>query len=366
MIGIYKITNKLNGKSYIGQSIHCGKRFDEHCSGRKQFIDETIQLEGKNNFVFELLEECEKSQLSEREDYYIAKYNTMLPNGYNKKWNTKTQKFHFNGNLKETNLKDFNTIENSSMESMRYFKTIPYEKQKKGPLTEKQYLVYAYLLSISKWNATESHYYVYKNSFLVKEACNLIEVSQPTWRKALEKLNEERYIKISEDKKNYKIYFDASWAKLNIELIKFLVSLSHNLSEDCGGILPALYGVICRYWILQKNINKECLVTLSSLNNLFFADRTKKHLKGIYLMLHLFKGLGLMDFTEIPKVNKAGQDYLTYKINFVQSKLPKEYQNIEKNIENECNNDIVDDILQQIIKEKSNFEEYYNKNINEI
>lgn len=30
MIGIYKITNKLNGKSYIGQSVHCGKRFDEH------------------------------------------------------------------------------------------------------------------------------------------------------------------------------------------------------------------------------------------------------------------------------------------------------------------------------------------------
>lgn len=29
MAGIYKITNKLNGKSYIGQSIHCDKRLDE-------------------------------------------------------------------------------------------------------------------------------------------------------------------------------------------------------------------------------------------------------------------------------------------------------------------------------------------------
>ena len=35
MIGIYKITNKLNGKSYIGQSIHCGKRFDEHNKGKQ-------------------------------------------------------------------------------------------------------------------------------------------------------------------------------------------------------------------------------------------------------------------------------------------------------------------------------------------
>ena len=35
MIGIYKITNKFSGKSYIGQSIHWGKRLDEHCNGTK-------------------------------------------------------------------------------------------------------------------------------------------------------------------------------------------------------------------------------------------------------------------------------------------------------------------------------------------
>ena len=35
MEGIYKITNKTNGKSYIGQSVHCGKRLDEHCKGRQ-------------------------------------------------------------------------------------------------------------------------------------------------------------------------------------------------------------------------------------------------------------------------------------------------------------------------------------------
>lgn len=248
----------------------------------------------------------------------------------------------------------------------RYFRVVDYEKQKKGPLTEKQYLVYAYLLSISKWNATESHYYVYKNSFLVKDACKLIEVSQPTWRKALEKLEEQDYIKINKDEKSYKIYFDVSWAKLDIELIKFLVNSSHSLNDKFGGILPSLYGVICRYWILQKNINEDCIVTLSSLNNLFFADRTKDHLKNISLMLHLFKGLELIDFVEVPKISKAGQDYLAYKINFVCSKLPKKYQSIDKSIENECNNDIVDDILQKIIKEKNDFEEYYNKNTNEI
>lgn len=90
MIGIYKITNKLNNKSYIGQSIHCGKRLDEHCKG-SQFIDEVIQLEGIENFTFEILMETTKEELSYWEDYYILKYNTMFPNGYNKKWNTSKQ-----------------------------------------------------------------------------------------------------------------------------------------------------------------------------------------------------------------------------------------------------------------------------------
>lgn len=86
MIGIYKITNKLNNKSYIGQSIHCGKRLDEHYKG-DQFIDEVIQIEGIENFTFEILKEVAKKDLSYWEDYYIIKYNTIFPYGYNKRWN---------------------------------------------------------------------------------------------------------------------------------------------------------------------------------------------------------------------------------------------------------------------------------------
>ena len=87
MIGIYKITNKLNGKSYIGQSIHCGKRLDEHCKG-KQYIDNIIKQEGIENFHFEILKTISnKNELCYWEDYYIIKYNTYFPNGYNKRWN---------------------------------------------------------------------------------------------------------------------------------------------------------------------------------------------------------------------------------------------------------------------------------------
>lgn len=86
MIGIYRITNKLNNKSYIGQSVHCGKRLDEHSKGT-QLIDEIIQIEGIENFQFEILKEVEKSELNYWEDFFIIKFGTMFPDGYNKKWN---------------------------------------------------------------------------------------------------------------------------------------------------------------------------------------------------------------------------------------------------------------------------------------
>lgn len=133
MIGIYKITNKINNKSYIGQSIHCGKRLDEHCRG-KQFIDEVIQLEGIENFTFEILKEVEKERLNLWEDYYIDKFNTLFPNGYNKRWNcSKEKRKEFCSEIKEASLtKD--KIKSKGYFSLKELPLIPFK-------------IYFYLLS---------------------------------------------------------------------------------------------------------------------------------------------------------------------------------------------------------------------------
>lgn len=87
MIGIYKITNLLNGKAYVGQSIHIERRWQEHCQpSADSAIGKAIQEYGKENFKFEILESFEiedSNQLAEREDYYINFYGTIVPNGYN-------------------------------------------------------------------------------------------------------------------------------------------------------------------------------------------------------------------------------------------------------------------------------------------
>lgn len=95
MIGIYKFTNKLTGESYIGQSRDIHKRYIQHKCRHEICLHEDTPKEdtyfhlmlrhyGFHNFDFEVLEECEISKLDEKEIYYIEKYKTLYPNGYNK------------------------------------------------------------------------------------------------------------------------------------------------------------------------------------------------------------------------------------------------------------------------------------------
>lgn len=66
MIGIYKITNKQNGKTYIGQSNDIERRLKEHQQTRLITIDDYINVLGKENFNFEILEECSLDELDKK------------------------------------------------------------------------------------------------------------------------------------------------------------------------------------------------------------------------------------------------------------------------------------------------------------
>lgn len=83
---IYIIKNNINNKVYIGQSLNPEKRFKEHCYFRKDrnnsLITNAIHKYGKEHFWFELLEE-NIEDFDEKEIFYISKYNSIKPNGYN-------------------------------------------------------------------------------------------------------------------------------------------------------------------------------------------------------------------------------------------------------------------------------------------
>lgn len=85
MIGIYKITNNINGKIYVGQSNNIQRRFLEHKNRGATSripVDIAIQKYGKENFSFEVIEECTIEQLNQKEMYWISYFNSV-ENGYN-------------------------------------------------------------------------------------------------------------------------------------------------------------------------------------------------------------------------------------------------------------------------------------------
>lgn len=81
---IYKITNKVNGKSYIGQTRYTIEfRWKQHQhKNDNTYFHNAIHKYGIENFSIEILEKCNIEDLNSREIFYIAKYDTFK-NGYN-------------------------------------------------------------------------------------------------------------------------------------------------------------------------------------------------------------------------------------------------------------------------------------------
>ena len=97
---IYKITNNITNKCYIGQTINFKKRISSHLDlyknkdskGAQRPMYKDMRKYGINNFTFEVLEECKESCSNEREEYYIKKFNSVKK-GYNHEQSGK-HKFH--------------------------------------------------------------------------------------------------------------------------------------------------------------------------------------------------------------------------------------------------------------------------------
>ena len=89
--GIYKITNIKNQMVYIGQAVNIGSRWRTHVKrglkaeeGTSNRLYTALWEEGVENFTFQVVEFCDRKDLTEREKFYISFYNTK-EYGYNSK-----------------------------------------------------------------------------------------------------------------------------------------------------------------------------------------------------------------------------------------------------------------------------------------
>lgn len=95
MVGVYKITNLINNKIYIGQSLDIKRRFNDHKNHTKnEHLKSALKKYGIDNFCFEpvflidnyLGTKEEQNILNEKEKEFINKFDSINPEkGYNKK-----------------------------------------------------------------------------------------------------------------------------------------------------------------------------------------------------------------------------------------------------------------------------------------
>lgn len=83
--GIYKITNLLTEQCYIGQSVNISDRWKQHCkcglgieASATNVLYNSMQRDKIWNFSFELLEECPKELLNEKERFWINMYQSNI------------------------------------------------------------------------------------------------------------------------------------------------------------------------------------------------------------------------------------------------------------------------------------------------
>lgn len=81
--GVYKITNQKTKECYIGQAADLASRWKDHAKaglgidtpqGNKLY--RSMQEFGIQNFSWEVLEECPRTELDEKEKYYIKLYQS--------------------------------------------------------------------------------------------------------------------------------------------------------------------------------------------------------------------------------------------------------------------------------------------------
>ena len=79
---IYKHTNKVNGKCYIGQTCNIKARWKPKCYEKCTKFYNAIKKYGWDNFTHEILYVCEEKDADYWEEFFIDKYHSV-ENGYN-------------------------------------------------------------------------------------------------------------------------------------------------------------------------------------------------------------------------------------------------------------------------------------------
>lgn len=319
MIGIYKITNKLNGKSYIGQSIDIKRRWKQHKKTtpqkNKNQLYQDFYMCGIENFNFEILEECDIKELDEREIYWINKFDTFY-NGYNLTQGGKISLYPTQSSVKST----YSLLYND----MVLYKNISFKCWK----------VYYYLFLISKkdLDCIRKDNFVYKKNINITKFCKDFGIkSNQTFYNALNKLEKNNLISIEGD--TYYIYTE-DWMQIDKHILLNLLLYAKVKEQDID---------LLRTFLILKKMNKvaenseEKSFTLRQISILLgHGDTHSKYYENIRIYLALLSFWGLIELKQHKEFNKnLGKAYTIFHLqNIKECELNADF---ESDIEAEMN-----------------------------
>lgn len=119
---IYKITNNLNGKIYIGGTVkkNLKERFNEHFAHAKKYNSQTEKMKDmrnipKINWSIEKIEDCDDIKIKERENYWIKKYKEEFKeNLYNENLNSGMSVKFYSYDLITKEIKEYNSLKETN------------------------------------------------------------------------------------------------------------------------------------------------------------------------------------------------------------------------------------------------------------
>ena len=178
-------------------------------------------------------------------------------------------------------------------------------------ITAKQWKIYYYLLSVSKFDAdkVEDHRYVYRKDFNITQACrNLGIKSNQTFYNAIQRLEEHRLIRATD---TVFFLYAKNWISVDRDLLGNLVKFSKTKEEDID--------LLRTFLILKKldkiaETSKEREITLRQLSILLgHGDTHPQYYQNIRIYLALLCFWGLIKLKQHRQYNESlGTAYTIY------------------------------------------------------
>ena len=179
---IYKITDKENGKVYVGQTSQHNffTRFYDHYATGNLLIDTKLREKELLNFTFEFIDKAEtKIELNRKEREWIIKLDSLFPNGYNQTQdmasNPTTEQLDKILKVDESEIKEILCISNMDCAALIGV-SLPYWHQRDRKYKEHMFYKSGYEV-INSYNKGRNLYYDLKttgHSIITKRVCSLV------------------------------------------------------------------------------------------------------------------------------------------------------------------------------------------------